>query len=113
VGWRGADDPRVASEAEIEGMFAPERAVDLYNDVVRAKTQWPTPDYPVKTLASYVGFRWRDPEPSGAASVEWYHRCVETGDAAFWQRILKYNEDECRAMRVLLDGIYALHQETS
>ncbi len=42
---------------------------------------------------------------SGAASIEWYHRWVETGDSATRQRILDYNEDDCVAMRVLLDAI--------
>jgi predicted RecB family nuclease len=89
-------------------VFDPARAVDLYLHVVRSKTIWPTRDNSIKTLASYLGFTWRDPNPSGAASIEWYHRWVESGDASIRQRILDYNEDDCRAMRVLLDGIRKL-----
>ena len=47
-------------------------------------------------------------EPSGAASIEWYHRWVETGDAAIRQRILDHNEDDCIAMRILLDAVQRL-----
>ena len=43
-----------------------------------------------------------------AASIEWFHRWVETGDKDIRQRILDYNEDDCRATRVLLDGIRQL-----
>lgn len=43
--------------------------------------------------------------PSGAASIQWYDQFVETGDRALLQRILDYNEDDCRAMIVLLDAI--------
>jgi uncharacterized protein len=57
----------------------------------------------VKTLAQYCGFEWRDENPSGAASIEWFHRYVTEGDPALKQRILDYNEDDCRAMRVVLD----------
>ena len=89
-------------------MFSTEISVDLYYDVVKAKTEWPTRDYSIKTLASYLGFKWRDKEPSGAASIEWYHRWVESGDTAIRQRILDYNEDDCIAMRVLLDSIDGL-----
>lgn len=39
------------------------------------------------------------------ASVEWYHRWVESGDEEIKQRILDYNEDDCVAMRVVVDGI--------
>ncbi len=47
-------------------------------------------------------------KPSGAASIEWFDRWVKGRDPADRQRILDYNEDDCRATRVLLDGIRAL-----
>ena len=100
--------PDVLSEPDIAGLFDPSRAVDLYHDVVRSKSEWPTRDHSIKTLASYLGFSWRDTHPSGAASIEWYHRWVETGDKEIKQRILDYNEDDCVAMRVLLDEIRVL-----
>jgi len=100
--------PDVLTEADVENMFASDMAVDLYLDVVKSKTEWPTNDYSIKTLATYLEFKWRDKEPSGAASIEWYHRWVETGDVAIRQRILDYNEDDCIAMRVLLDAVQKL-----
>jgi len=108
--WRKLQQryPSVASEADIEAMFAPGMAIDLYFDVVKKHTEWPTHDHSIKTLASYLGFHWRDTSPSGADSIEWYHRWVESGDPDIRQRILDYNEDDCRATRVLLDGIRGL-----
>jgi predicted RecB family nuclease len=100
--------PGVCTEEEIEELFQPPRAIDLYFDVVTKATEWPTTDHSIKTLAKYLGFSWRDTDPSGAASIEWYQRWVETGDKAIRQRILDYNEDDCRATAVLLDGIRRL-----
>ena len=100
--------PDVCTEEELEALFDPERSVDLYYDMVLKATEWPTRDFSIKTLASYLGFAWRDPHPSGAASIEWFHRWVETGDTTIRQRILDYNEDDCRATRVLRDGIDGL-----
>jgi predicted RecB family nuclease len=100
--------PEVMSEAEVEDLFSPDNSIDLYYDVVRAKTEWPTRDYSIKTLASYLGFSWRDTDPSGASSIEWYHRWVESKDESVRKRILEYNEDDCIATRVLLDGIRSL-----
>jgi len=100
--------PRVCSSEEIENMFDPAKAIDLYFDVVLKATEWPTKDYSIKTLARYLGFDWRDTHPSGAASIEWYNRWTETKDPAIKARILEYNEDDCRATRVLLDGIRQL-----
>jgi uncharacterized protein len=75
---------------------------------VVSKTEWPTNNRSIKTLAKYLGFRWRDSNPSGAASIEWYNQWVQTGSAEVRQRILDYNEDDCRATRVLLDGLRSI-----
>jgi predicted RecB family nuclease len=100
--------PDVASADDIEELFDPDHAIDLYTDVIRKTTEWPTWDFSIKTLAKYLGFQWRDANPSGAASIEWFDRWVKTGDPAIRQRILDYNEDDCRATRVLLDAIRAM-----
>ncbi|OYX56012.1 MAG: hypothetical protein B7Y86_11225 [Brevundimonas subvibrioides] len=100
--------PEVCSADEIERLFNPARAIDLYNDVVTRATEWPTNDQSIKTLAKYLGFSWRDNNPSGAASIEWFDRWVRERDPAVKARILDYNEDDCRATRVLLDGIREL-----
>ena len=100
--------PDVCTAEDLEALFEPARAVDLYFDVVLKASEWPTRDYSIKTLARYLGFAWRDPHPSGAASIEWFHRWVETGDETTRQRILDYNEDDCRATRVLRDALDGL-----
>jgi predicted RecB family nuclease len=108
--WRGLSKryPNVAIEADIEKLFTASGAVDLYYDVVKLKTEWPTRDLSIKTIASFLGFKWRDEDPSGASSIEWYNRWVETGDLQIKQRILDYNEDDCTAMRYLTDAIRTL-----
>lgn len=100
--------PSVCSADDIERLFEPTDTVDPYSDVVRSKTEWPTIDYSIKTLAKYLGFNWRDAHPSGAASIQWFDQWVKTGSTETKQRILDYNEDDCRATRVLLDGIREL-----
>jgi predicted RecB family nuclease len=97
--------PAVCTAEAVEKVFDPAKAVDLYGDVVARVTEWPTRDYSLKTLAAYLGFRWRDTHPSGAASIEWFDQWVKTRDPAIKQRIVEYNEDDCRATRVLLDGV--------
>lgn len=100
--------PHVCSESDVEALFDPAHAVDLYYDVVLKATEWPTRDFSIKSLAKYLGFKWRDTHPSGAASIEWFDRWVTSRDPGIRQRILDYNEDDCRATRVLLDGIRGL-----
>lgn len=100
--------PDVCSASDIEALFHPDKAIDLYNDVVTKATEWPTHDQSIKSLAKYLGFNWRDNNPSGAASIEWFDQWVKTRDTAVKARIVDYNEDDCRATRVLLDRILAL-----
>ncbi len=100
--------PDICNSDEVEELFKQTHAIDLYNDVVKKATEWPTWDFSIKTLAKYLGFSWRDTHPSGAASVEWFDKWIQTGDSAIRQRIIDYNEDDCRATRVLLDGIKRL-----
>jgi predicted RecB family nuclease len=100
--------PDICTPEDIEQLFNPRRAIDLYGDVVLRATEWPTRDHSIKTLARYLGFAWRDTHPSGAASVEWFDRWCRERDPVIKERILAYNEDDCRATRVLLDGIRGL-----
>jgi len=82
--------------------------VDLYTSVIRPRTEWPTRDYSIKSIAGYVGFKWRDSDPSGASSIQWYEQWLEGRDAAVKKRILAYNEDDCRAAAVVLDAVREL-----
>jgi uncharacterized protein len=95
--------PDVATGAEIEALFAPPRSFDLYSDAVRPGSEWPTHDFSIKSLAKYCGFSWRDADPSGASSIEWFDQWARGGDPRLRQRLLDYNEDDCRAMRVVWD----------
>ena len=61
---------------QLRELFAPARCVDLYVDVVRRATEWPTKDFSIKTLAKFLGFNWRDTHPSGAASIQWFDEVV-------------------------------------
>jgi predicted RecB family nuclease len=101
--------PEVCSADEIEYLIASPDCVDLYFDVVRPHTEWPTNDFSIKTLAKHLGFKWRDAHPSGAASIEWYDRWVTDEAPELKARLLQYNEDDCVATRVLLDGIKNLN----
>jgi len=107
--WRSLQEryPEVCTRSEIDALFDDSRTVDLLA-VVQASTEWPTNDHTIKSLARYLGFDWRDAHPSGFASIEWYDRYVANGDAEAKTRILEYNEDDCVATRVLLDGIRGL-----
>jgi predicted RecB family nuclease len=59
----------------------------------------------LKVVAPVAGFTWRDPEAGGEASMRWYRDAVGMDgaepDAEQRERLLRYNEDDVRATRVL------------
>ena len=100
--------PDVKAAEEVEIFFDPTKSIDLYYDVVKKYTDWPTYNYSVKTLAQHLGFNWRDKNPSGAASIQWFNEWCKDKNSKTLQRILDYNEDDCIAMVVLKDKLNSI-----
>ncbi|TES85483.1 hypothetical protein E3J95_04310, partial [Candidatus Aerophobetes bacterium] len=75
---------------------------DLYSGLIIAYSDWPTFSYGMKYIAQRIGFKWQDPDPSGVNSIVWYNEYLkDPADESKLQRILRYNEDDCRAMIAL------------
>ena len=100
--------PHVCSPGRVEALFDGSRSTDLYSDVVLPHTEWPAGDFGLKTIAKLCGFGWRDDDPGGANSIEWFDRWLRDGDETLRRRILKYNEDDCRATAAVLDVLRTL-----
>ena len=86
----------------MEKFFDNPKVIDLYNVILR-HTDWPLASYSIKDIAAYLGFKWRDDTPSGALSIQWYNKYLETKDERIIKRILEYNEDDCKATMALKD----------
>jgi len=100
--------PDVVTQEDLDAFFARDNTVDLYTDIILKHTDWPLSSYSVKEIATYLGFKWRDETPSGALSIKWYNDYLASGDQKIMQRILEYNEDDCKAMMVIKDELKKL-----
>jgi predicted RecB family nuclease len=75
---------------------------DLYQDLIVEYSDWPTFSYGIKQIAKFIGFQWRDVDPSGANSIAWYNDYLANpSHEALLNRILEYNEDDCYAMAAI------------
>ena len=101
------DYPDVISIENMEKFFGNQNVIDLYK-LVQKQTDWPVSSYSLKTLATYLGFKWRDETPSGALSIQWFNKYLETKDESILKRILEYNEDDCKATMILKDKLERL-----
>jgi len=71
----------------------------------------PVESYSLKSIARWVGFEWRDSDASGAQSLYWYDQWQKTGDRAFCEAIVRYNEDDCRATQRVKDWLWTFLRE--
>jgi hypothetical protein len=117
--WAQAEDGAMnrAVAASIDGapsardlsafrQLAPPAWIDLH-DLAKDQIQTEGP-LGLKQLAASAGFQWRDVNPSGEASMLWYEvatRRDEPEAVTSRQRILDYNEDDCRATKSLRDWL--------
>ena len=123
--WAQAEDGAMNRAINHDGVLGPSRAtldefrrsqppewIDLH-EVAKRQIQTDGP-LGLKSLAKCAGFSWRDENPSGEASMTWYEEAngPEPLASAARQRILEYNEDDCRATYALRawlnDGARAL-----
>jgi uncharacterized protein len=70
--------------------------IDL-NVVIRPAVIFPLSFYSLKDIGNYIGFAWRSADASGANSVLWFEKWLETTDDALRKKIFEYNEDDVRA----------------
>ena len=102
--------PDAVSTEEVESFFAHPNVIDLYNDIILKHTDWPLGSYSLKEIAQFLGFKWRDETPSGALSIQWFNEYLETKDPKKLERILLYNEDDCKATMVMKDAIKKMNE---
>ncbi len=115
--WARAEDTAMNRAVEAPVAGGPTRAdvdafradptawVDLH-DLAKRQIQTEGP-LGLKLLAQASGFAWRDPSPSGEASMLWYEVARGRGPEAEASRarLLAYNEDDCRATRALREWL--------
>jgi len=71
---------------------------------VYGKVYFPVRSNGLKLLGRFLGAAWTDPEASGLQSLVWRHRWEITREGRFKQSLLRYNREDCEAVRVLVDS---------
>ncbi|MDB9513804.1 TM0106 family RecB-like putative nuclease [Kamptonema animale CS-326] len=85
------------------------RFVDIHKQVTQTVIL-PVDSYALKPIARWMGFEWRDAKANGAQCVCWYDEWLKTGDRAFLDAIVRYNEDDCRATYHVKDWLASFLQ---
>ena len=74
----------------------------------------PTPGWSIKVVAPYFGFNWTQAASEVDAmksAMIWYKQAFDGGNGAGLEKVLQYNQDDCRAMIVVKDGFDDLERK--
>lgn len=89
-----------------------QRLINL-NAYVYGKIYFPVRSNRLKDIGRFLGASWTEPEASGLLSLVWRQRWEDTGAPDDKQRLLTYNEEDCRALLVLANELTRLRDAAS
>jgi predicted RecB family nuclease len=76
--------------------------------LIHGRIFFPVHDNALKSAAGHFGFRWSAPDPSGRQAMAWRHQWEVTGDEALKQQLVAYNQEDCSALRRVVEVIQSL-----
>ena len=78
--------------------------IDLHR-VLKESVILPLHSYGLKPVAKWMGFEWRETESDAAMSMLWFDLWLSTGDRRYSELAVDYNEDDCRATKVVKEWV--------
>lgn len=74
------------------------------NAFIFGKVYFPAYSNGLKELGSILGLKWTDEKASGLQAIVWRHNW-ETVEAGLKEKLLRYNEEDCKALKILTDEL--------
>lgn len=74
--------------------------IDLHR-VLKDSVVLPVHSYGLKPVAKWMGFRWRETGADAAMSMLWFDMWLSSGDRSHLEASIRYNEDDCRATKMV------------
>jgi predicted RecB family nuclease len=84
-----------------------ERATNVLG-LIHGHVHFPTLSNGLKDIAVHLGFRWTEPGVTGLRCALWRRRWVHEPDVRLQDAITTYNTEDCTALRVVVDALYAI-----
>jgi predicted RecB family nuclease len=86
-----------------------QRMVNL-NEVIFGRVYFPVRSNGLKAIGRFLGATWADPDASGLQSLVWRHRWEESRDAGLQEKLTRYNQEDCLALRSLWDELLRIKE---
>ncbi len=72
------------------------------NSHIYGKVYFPVYSNRLKAIGEFIGATWTSPDASGLQSLVWRHYWDEIQDVKYQELLSIYNEEDCRAMKLLV-----------
>ncbi len=95
---------KLARRYACDGHVLTQRLVNV-NKFIYGKVYFPVRSHSLKHIGRFLGVSWTSPEASGLQTLVWRHRWDETQDPSYRNLLLTYNEEDCCAVRKLVDEL--------
>lgn len=79
-----------------------QRLINL-NSYIYGKIYFPTYSNSLKAIGDFLGIYWTVPNASGLQSIAWRYQWEDSQEAEHQQKLIQYNQDDCRALKLLAD----------
>jgi predicted RecB family nuclease len=89
-----------------------DRLVNVASSVY-GKVYFPIRSNGLKQLGRFLGATWSDPQASGLQSLVWRHNWEARPDERLMQSLLRYNLEDCEAVRMLVDQLARIRQDAT
>ncbi len=75
------------------------------NSFIYSKVYFPTRSNSLKELGKFLGAYWTSPDASGLQSLVWRHQWEVTQNSNYKEMLVRYNEEDCRALHLLVENL--------
>lgn len=76
--------------------------------VIYKHVYFPTWSNGLKDIGGCLGCSWQSPDASGIQSIVWRAKWEATHDDHWKRKLIEYNLDDCRALKIVTDHVYAI-----
>jgi predicted RecB family nuclease len=83
------------------------RLVNIHKQIY-GKVYFPVYSSRLKDVAGFVGATWTQHDASGLQSIVWRYKWAETHENQYKDTLLIYNEEDCRALKLLVDELFKI-----
>ena len=79
--------------------------------IIFAQFYFPTFSNGIKEIATYLGFKWHEVNPSGVQTIQWREKWEQSREDCHKARLITYNRQDCEALGLVTQAVARLVTE--